>query len=847
MSGIVWRENGAPDMADPNPFDPGFSYSGYQANNPTKPLPGPQVDNDFANVQQSTVELADAIKDVRRSDGALQNGIVTHDSLSAEVLIGVPKPIAWAPGISYSTASTVYIADPNNAGIYRATADHVSSADFDTDRGAGLWELLLDLRIIAVPDNSITEPKYQTGSVSTRVLENGAVTTPKLDDGAVTRPKLSAYLTAQAIGFPTVAALLADNELSYSTAEVGSIIEAQGFRYEVAADDATDHHVETAGGVPLYLRRNADLVVHSEAAGITAATTSASDINAMLANALAAGARTVKMAKGEWAPDGQIVWPAGLKELDWQGSLVTQNSSVGAGEFALAYADSLEILPALSGDIDRTTTVVTFAAPHGLAVGDVIGFRNTTTSSLNAWRSTYYDGQQTIVREVVSATEVALWDMLDPRGALKTFPAASTEIVRYPATSRGLALRNLTMRGSTAPHGMVKLSGMTNFELENVDVTGGSYAALSLSLGAYGRSEGLRLGNFGAPAGTQYGLSHDAVSYHKTFGTVAYGTRHAIQHGNSDGVGSLPLRGNEHYGVALGASSLLALDSAHGNILDHRCIGGTVQGVALGGCGNTVDVDVITTSPNHLAGNVAVLCSEMHSPNHLVRARRVVVSGNGITAGSPSAVGILSMGGTSQALASQTVDGGVIEMDIGTIDARNWSHTGARFTSFRNRGFAGRWGVKLRIGQIVSPVEALWLYSDAMSGTSPVLLDVGTPPDRFDPSGSPTHGWNAATRGTGISAMAAGGYLDVPVMRGSVAHAGATIANGAQEYIFIAGFSGLTTRDVVSISASGTYGILFAVGVVVSSSQVRITVINLTGSSATLPPLTWYADVEKRP
>lgn len=53
--------------------------------------------------------------------------------------------------------------------------------------------------------------------------------------------------------FTTVAALLADTG-TYTTYTAGQIVEAGGFRYEVAASGATDHHVITAGGVKLYQR-----------------------------------------------------------------------------------------------------------------------------------------------------------------------------------------------------------------------------------------------------------------------------------------------------------------------------------------------------------------------------------------------------------------------------------------------------------------------------------------------------------------------------------------------------------------------------------------------------------------
>lgn len=78
-------------MANPTRYVPGYSYTDYQESNPDDPLPGPQVDNDFANLKITTDETVDALSDVRRSDGALKNDIVTIDSLSDSVkaLLGI--------------------------------------------------------------------------------------------------------------------------------------------------------------------------------------------------------------------------------------------------------------------------------------------------------------------------------------------------------------------------------------------------------------------------------------------------------------------------------------------------------------------------------------------------------------------------------------------------------------------------------------------------------------------------------------------------------------------------------------------------------------------------------------
>jgi len=55
--------------------------------------------------------------------------------------------------------------------------------------------------------------------------------------------------------FDTVAILLADTALAYTTVSAGVIVRtrSEGFAYEVAASAATDHNVATAGGVKLYV------------------------------------------------------------------------------------------------------------------------------------------------------------------------------------------------------------------------------------------------------------------------------------------------------------------------------------------------------------------------------------------------------------------------------------------------------------------------------------------------------------------------------------------------------------------------------------------------------------------
>lgn len=78
----------------PQPYVIAYSFSNFQANNPTKPLPAPALDAELANIATAIKSIDIALAYVQRSDGELRNGVVTYDSLSPELLwrLGLPRP-----------------------------------------------------------------------------------------------------------------------------------------------------------------------------------------------------------------------------------------------------------------------------------------------------------------------------------------------------------------------------------------------------------------------------------------------------------------------------------------------------------------------------------------------------------------------------------------------------------------------------------------------------------------------------------------------------------------------------------------------------------------------------------
>ncbi|WP_157384513.1 tail fiber protein [Nitratireductor soli] len=94
-------------MADPTKYTVSYDFSGYQATNPSAPLPGASVDNEYANIATSIGEAVDAIKDIRRADGSLQNGIVGPDSLGAGLTVGFKPRGQWAEDVDYNAGDSV--------------------------------------------------------------------------------------------------------------------------------------------------------------------------------------------------------------------------------------------------------------------------------------------------------------------------------------------------------------------------------------------------------------------------------------------------------------------------------------------------------------------------------------------------------------------------------------------------------------------------------------------------------------------------------------------------------------------------------------------------------------------
>lgn len=126
-------------MAQPSAYNRAFNFSNYQAQNPTSPLPGAQVDIELSRLKAVTDEIRSVIAALQRDDLALANRSVGFDQLKTEVNIGVNPPSSWTTATNYIARDSVF----KDQKFYICETSHVSGT-FATDLAAGKWELIAD-------------------------------------------------------------------------------------------------------------------------------------------------------------------------------------------------------------------------------------------------------------------------------------------------------------------------------------------------------------------------------------------------------------------------------------------------------------------------------------------------------------------------------------------------------------------------------------------------------------------------------------------------------------------------------------------------------------------------------
>ena len=195
-------------MAYPAVPVPGYSYTSHQEALGDDSFPGTPLDADLFNVFTALGTITEFLKASIRSDGLLNNKVVTPDSLAASTrrLLGAmwtPRG-EWDDVTAYVPGDVVSVSGPS----YVCVTAHTSTAVFNDDLADGLWMLFAAETVVPAPSPSDVGKIQRVIAPGVLALVEAAVwALPAAPDA----DKIAIATGAGTVGFSstTVASLLA--------------------------------------------------------------------------------------------------------------------------------------------------------------------------------------------------------------------------------------------------------------------------------------------------------------------------------------------------------------------------------------------------------------------------------------------------------------------------------------------------------------------------------------------------------------------------------------------------------------------------------------------------------------
>lgn len=476
----------------------------------------------------------------------------------------------------------------------------------------------------------------------------------------------------QTAGFQNVSDLI-NAKTTYNN---GDIVEAGGYRYQVADASAKDHNLTTASGAKLYIASS--MPRYTPHAFGYDASGSISEKTAILQRWIECGLPLLLPA-GDWEINRTL---GGGCHIDLKGE---NNARIvaKAGTYdkaVITATGDMRALPSLASNVSRFDMVLTFSRAHGLEIGDDFLIHNPKDYSFSAAKDAYRAGEACQVIEVISDRQVILSKPL-----FAGYAAADVRL--WKLAPRKVAIENIEIVAPGAANAYthcIKLDIATEPMLYGVSCkySGGSNIMLARCL--RGELDGVKSIVASADAGTstEYGLTMNACQDMSIKGTF-YGRRHAVTT-SSTAVddGGIVNREIRIHDSELSSLYNYAADF-HGNTewsgYDNCSING---GANIRGNHMYIKNCRIRTSDyqNRIGVNACINMDMLTGFDHTISNCELHSNADFRTDGGPDRAAIGCT--TSNALCDGTVEGGTLKISDVKIDAPNTR----RMISVRNQG-----------------------------------------------------------------------------------------------------------------------------------------------------------------
>jgi hypothetical protein len=182
-------------VSQPKPYTPAHAFVSDSAT--LANFPGQALDVEFAAIENVIGDIEGNLALLQRDDGALANGSVTYDSLSASLqTAGMAPATPWGTGTRYAVGNNVF----QNENLYRCLIAHTSGV-FATDLANGNWLFVTGLGNFNGSGTSVVGnlPKY-TDTTGRNVTDSGVAV-------ASLAPLVSPAFTTPSLGVATATSI----------------------------------------------------------------------------------------------------------------------------------------------------------------------------------------------------------------------------------------------------------------------------------------------------------------------------------------------------------------------------------------------------------------------------------------------------------------------------------------------------------------------------------------------------------------------------------------------------------------------------------------------------------------
>ena len=161
-----------------------FSFTNWATSQPSSPLPGDKVDQEFSAVRAAITALSVQVDDVRRSDGALKNGLVTETALASGLVTSltssfrtsIQTDLAASTGAASTATSAATSAQASATAASASAAQAAASASIlSTQAGSVLAQISAASSSATAASNAATAAAASVSTASGAAANNAAL------------------------------------------------------------------------------------------------------------------------------------------------------------------------------------------------------------------------------------------------------------------------------------------------------------------------------------------------------------------------------------------------------------------------------------------------------------------------------------------------------------------------------------------------------------------------------------------------------------------------------------------------------------------------------------------------